>query len=311
MSDVVRITDVAPRDGLQNEAGVVAARDKARLIELLAASAVDEVEATSFVSPRWIPQLGDAEEVLGLVHDSLPGWPHRPILSALVPNERGFERALALHSDAAPLKLAVFAAASETFNKKNTNATIAGSVERFGAFLPRAFARGMRVRFYVSCAVACPYEGPIAPAAVRRVVDLLAPLAPAEAWSGAGAEIDLGDTIGVAEPDDISALLDEFDGVERARLTLHLHDTRGRAAACVERAIGRGVRSFDASAGGLGGCPFAGTPQKPAPGNIATASLLDAIERTGLRHRVDRAKLDEASAFARRIVASARQEAGA
>ena len=346
MTEHVRITDVSPRDGLQNEPGVVPTADKVRLIEALAAAGVDEIEATSFVSAKWVPQLGDAEAVLSAVREAgwfgpravggagvgggeppLPGGEGEarprtlgslsggrgeerpPVLSVLVPNEKGFERALAFHSPEFPLKIAVFTAASETFNRKNTNATIEESIERFRSFLPRAIDAGMPVRFYVSCAIACPYEGPIAPMVVRQLCDQLMTLAPGDWFSAGRAEIDLGDTIGAGSPESIRALLGEFDEPDRARLVLHLHDTFGRAAECVRVALDAGVRAFDGSVAGLGGCPYAGTRQKPAPGNIATETLVRAVHDAGFTTGVDLDALVSAAALAREIVGKARSSA--
>ena len=310
---LVRITDVAPRDGLQNEAAIVPVADKVRLIRALIATGADEIEATSFVSPKWIPQLGDAEEVLAALcgREGIEASRHQgikreaPVISALVPNERGFERAMLFHDrlkDAGypgGLKIAVFTAASETFSKKNTNATIAETIERFRAFIPDARRAGMAVRLYISCVVSCPFEGPIAPIAVRDVADQLLALAP-------GGELDLGDTIGAATVRDLDALLDVFTDAERAALTLHLHDTFGRAAACVARALERGVRSFDGAAGGLGGCPYAGTPDRRAPGNISTETLVHAIREAGFRTHIDESSLAEAGILARELVGRAR-----
>ena len=312
MSDRVRITDVSPRDGLQNERGVVPTQDKARLIDMLAGVGVDEIEATSFVSARWVPQLGDAEEVLGLVRERVrrdreQGRPDArfPVISALVPNDKGFERARAFHDPDGgfPLKIAVFTAASETFSKRNTNAGIDETLERFSVFLPSAFELGMSVRMYVSCAVACPFEGPIAPREVRRVADGLRALVP----PGHEAEIDLGDTIGVAHPDDIDALLDVFDDAEVGALTLHLHDTFARARLCVIRALERGVRSFDGALAGLGGCPYAGTRDAPAPGNVATRVVVGAAHELGFTTGVDLDALAHAAAFARDVARAARE----
>jgi len=308
MPDLVRITDVAPRDGLQNERAIVPTDDKVRLIDLLRLAHVDEVEATSFVSPKWIPQLADAADVLAGVKQLKQVAP-APAISVLVPNAKGFERALAVHRDGFPLKIAVFTAASETFAQKNTNATIAQTIDRFAEFLPAAFDEGMPVRFYISCAVACPFEGAIAPDAVRTVTDQLLALAPAGAITDGRVEIDLGDTIGAAKPADIAALLSVYTPAEIDQLlVLHLHDTFGQAADCAQAALELGVRSFDASAGGLGGCPYAGTKDKPAPGNIATTTLLDTIARMSMETNVNRAALDEASAFAREIIDRARTE---
>lgn len=316
MADIARITDVSPRDGLQNERGVVSTSDKVRLVELLAKTGVHEIEVSSFVSPKWVPQLGDASEVFARVGDSLKsppphpshGWEGIPMLSALVPNEKGFDAACAVNERAGRRligKVSVFTAASETFSRKNTNASIDETIERFAAFVPRAFEMGFEVRMYVSCAVACPFEGPIAPTQVRAVVDKLHAIVP----PGSRAEIDLGDTIGVATTGDIRALLSEFDDPERAALTLHLHDTFHRAASCVREAIGMGVRSFDGSVAGLGGCPYAGTPEKPAPGNISTETLVRAVREAGLECAVNDDELALAASFARQVVANARGSA--
>ena len=307
MSERIRITDVAPRDGLQNEPGVVPAAGKARLVRALAAAGVDEVEVTSFVSPRWVPQLADAGDVLADLLADPPA--RRPVFSALVPNEKGYERFLRHHSEAFPLKLAVFTAASETFSRKNTNASIAETVERFRAFVPDAAERGIAVRCYVSCAVACPYEGPIEPAAVRRVCDGLRELAPDDAWEAGLIELDLGDTIGAGTAESTAALLGVFSEAELAAMTLHLHDTFGRAPECVRAGLEAGVRSFDGSAAGLGGCPFAGTVEAPAPGNISTETLVTACENAGFETGVDRAELAEAATLARELVGIAREGA--
>ena len=332
MAERVRITDVAPRDGLQNEPGVIPTTDKIRLIELLSACSFDEVEVTSLVSPKWVPQLADAGEVLGAIADFADGVrsvarviprPETrdqvgtlPVYSVLVPNEKGFERALAAHEGEGgrghaplPLKISMFTAATETFSKKNTNASIADTIERFRPIVPRALEAGMGVRMYVSCAIACPYEGATDPDAVRRVVDDLLALAP-DTEPRARLDIDLADTIGVAHPDDISALLRRF-GDLTPQITLHLHDTFGRASSCVKTALGMGVRSFDGSAAGLGGCPFASTPGKRAPGNIATDTLVRTVLDAGYRCDVDLDLLGEASDFAREIVERARAEAAA
>lgn len=318
MHERVRLTDVSPRDGLQNEPGVVPAAEKARLISMLARAGLDEIEAASFVSPKWIPQLADAQEVLSLVARD-PGVTGRLgdglALSALVPNDAGYSRleraneAIGAAGGPARLisKVAVFTAASETFSRRNTNAGIDESIARFEAFTARAIADGLAVRAYISCAVACPFEGPIAPAAVRRVADRLLGLAPA---GRVGAiELDLGDTIGAASPADIGALLGAFSPDERSRLTLHLHDTFGRAADCAGAALGLGVRSFDGSAGGLGGCPYAGTPERRAPGNIDTRALVRVVRGAGFGCAVNDGALAGAGAFAQAIAAGARLRA--
>ncbi|MFT3685097.1 MAG: DUF559 domain-containing protein [Phycisphaerales bacterium] len=470
MPDRVRITDVSPRDGLQNEQGVISTADKVRLVELLCATGVDEVEVTSFVSAKWVPQLGDAKEVFEqLLRTPLPGgegqgvgfdrlrntqvsshlpgrfksprnearegevyrkaaieytvpprdrqayarastlrrtetgpeaavWsalrgkqiggfkfrrqhpfgpyildffcaefglaveldgrthagaeargqderrtayleshgltvvrftndfalqnvegvartlqttcerlyrhgnamtnadkhePHpqplpsgegsrsAPLFSALVPNDRGMEGALEVLTATHLLgKVSVFTAASETFSKKNTNAAIAETLERFKPVISRAHEHKLPVRGYISCVIACPFEGSIAPAKVADVAAQLARLGVDE--------IDLGDTIGAGTPETVVAMLtavsrtlgNEFG--KYRNITLHLHDTFGRAADCVKAALDLGVRSFDGSVAGLGGCPYASTPGKRAPGNISTETLVETIERTAL-----------------------------
>ncbi|MHC4948928.1 MAG: hydroxymethylglutaryl-CoA lyase [Planctomycetota bacterium] len=263
----IRITEVGPRDGLQNEAAILSVEDKVLFVELLAASGLDEIEVSSFVSPRWVPQLADADEVFARVRRR-----EGVVYSALVPNLRGLERAVAAGVD----KVAVFTAASETFARRNTNATIAGTIERFRPVVARARAAGLPLRAYVSCVVACPFEGPIEPRRVRDVVARLLDL-------GAD-EVDLGETIGVAVPDDVERLYDGLAGlVEPGRTTLHLHDTRGTALACAVRAVALGVRRFDASCAGLGGCPYA----PGAAGTLATEDLVYLCEQSGWRTDVD------------------------
>ena len=301
----VRITDVSPRDGLQNEPAPIATADKARLVRALLATGVDEVEVTSFVSPKWVPQLGDAAELLAmLARDGVRAGATPatgPMLSALVPNEKGLDALLASNQATGNLiqKASVFTAASETFNQRNTNATIAQSLERFAPVITRAHGAGLRVRGYISCVVACPFEGPIAPAQVARVARQLVDL-------GAD-EIDLGDTIGVATPDTtramLAAVIDALgpDWTAPERLTLHLHDTFARAAHCVRAALEMGVRSFDGSAGGLGGCPYASTPARKAPGNIDTALLVQTIHAAGYATHVQPEALASAGTLARAL----------
>lgn len=291
--DLVRITDVAPRDGLQNEPQSIPTADKARLIRALCDARVDEVEVTSFVSPRWIPQLADADDLLRLLRDEPPASP-RPIFSALVPNEKGMHRALSLLDEGCPLeKVAVFAAASETFSQRNINASIAESLERFEPVAQLARAHNLAGRGYVSCAIACPFEGTISPERVARVaMDL---------YNTGFEEIDLGDTIGAAGPETTAAMLDAVLNAlpSRATVTLHLHDTFGRASGCVREALRLGVRSFDASVGGLGGCPYASTPTSRAPGNISTERILVPIAQEGCTTGLSIPDLDRAGSIAR------------
>ncbi|HWB18952.1 MAG TPA: hydroxymethylglutaryl-CoA lyase, partial [Phycisphaerales bacterium] len=259
------------------EAGVVSTADKVRFVNMLSQTGVAEIEVSSFVSPKWVPQLGDASEVFAAIQRSAG-----VAYSALVPNEKGLEGAIKARID----KAAVFTAASETFSRKNTNASIAETIERFKPVVKGAKAAGMHVRGYVSCVVACPYEGPVKPQQVRIVAEQL--------LSIGVDEIDLGDTIGVAGPADIDKLYEGLNGLlSPDQTTLHLHDTRGTALACAFRAMQLGVRSFDSSAGGLGGCPYA----PGAAGNLATEDLVYLCQRCGVKCGADLNRVVEASRF--------------
>ncbi|MEO1585287.1 MAG: hydroxymethylglutaryl-CoA lyase [Planctomycetota bacterium] len=295
MTERVRITDVSPRDGLQNEPLVegqpIATDRKAALVRASAEAGVDEIEVTSFVSRRWVPQLGDAAELCRLLaREPLEGIE----LSALVPNERGMRGLLEANERAGRLlisKASVFTAASETFSRKNTNATIDETFERFKPVMELARGLGLRVRGYVSCAIACPFDGPIAPAAVADVSRRLHELGVDE--------VDLGDTIGRATPESMREMLSEVTrSVPVDRLVVHLHDTFGRAASCVRAALDHGVRAFDGSAGGLGGCPYASTATERAPGNISLQSLVDAVHDAGFTTGIRADKLSAANALA-------------
>lgn len=301
----IRITDVSPRDGLQAEVSPVATERKAELVRAVQVTGVHEVEVSSFVSPKWIPQLGDATELFAMLAADKPA---HVLYSALVPNMRGFEGALGVNRAARQShgverlidKVSVFTAASETFAQKNTNATIHDTIERFREIVPAAHEQGMSVRGYVSCIVRCPYEGDIPPTAVADVCGRLIEIGVDE--------IDLGDTIGAATPETIEPVIIEAIDMLGGRavndfgdpsLTLHLHDTFGRAADCVRTALELGIRSYDASAGGLGGCPYASTDTARAPGNIALSTLIDTLRGAG----EDIAVNDDALAAAERIAA--------
>ena len=263
----VRIVEVGPRDGLQNEEAIVPAGAKVAFIEALAATGLQVVEATSFVSPRAIPQLADADEVFPRIR-RLPGVRY-PVL---VPNLRGLERAEAAGVDA----VAVFTAASEAFTQHNIGMSIDGSLAAFAPVLARAAGAGWWRRGYVSTAFGCPYSGDVVTEAVVDVSVALMDL-------GCD-EISIGDTIGVAHPDDVRRVVGALLArIPAERLALHLHDTYGRALENVEAGLELGIRIFDASAGGTGGCPYA----PGAPGNLATESLVGLLDRLGYEHGVD------------------------
>jgi len=275
----VTVAEVGPRDGLQNEAAIVPTAAKVRFIEMLAAAGLPVVESTSFVHPAAVPQLADADQVL-------PAIARRPGVRypVLVPNMRGMERAIAAGADA----VAVFTAASEAFSQANIRMTIAESLEAFSPVLAAARAAGMWTRGYVSTAFGCPYQGEVDPAAVADVAVALDEL-------GCD-QISVGDTIGVAEPDDVGRVLSPLlERVPVERLALHLHDTRGRAIDNAEAGLRLGITTFDASASGLGGCPFA----PGAPGNLATETLVSWLHGLGIETGVDEPALFEASAYIR------------
>jgi hydroxymethylglutaryl-CoA lyase len=263
----VHVVEVGPRDGLQNESTNIATGTKVELVDRLAAAGLRTVEATSFVNPKAVPQLADAADVMDRItrRDGV-SYP------VLVPNERGYDGALA----AGATSISVFAAASESFSQRNINASIAESIERFRPIVERAGDDGVHVRGYVSTAWGCPFEGPIAPGAVHDVVQRLADLGITD--------VSIGDTIGVAVPTEIEPVIGpllEFDA--DLHLALHLHDTRGTALANVWAGLQLGIDTFDASVGGLGGCPFA----PGATGNLATEDLVWMLHRCGIDTGVD------------------------
>jgi hydroxymethylglutaryl-CoA lyase len=270
------VVEVGPRDGLQNEPRVIPAAAKIAFVEALAAAGLRHVEVSSFVSPARVPQLADAEEVCrGLQRRSGVTY------TALVPNEKGLERALSAGIDS----IALLTAASETFNRRNLGCTIGESLERARRLVERARPLGLRLRAYISTAFVCPYEGLIPPERVLTLVEELRAMGVAN--------LSLGDTLGAAFPDAVSRLLELLE--ERGPLegiALHLHDTYRRALSNVLAGLLHGIREFDASAGGLGGCPFA----PGARGNLATEELVDFLEGMGIATGVDATKLREASA---------------
>jgi hydroxymethylglutaryl-CoA lyase len=273
MGDFVRIVEVGPRDGLQNEKQQVATADKIALIDRLSATGLRSIEATSFVSPKWVPQLADAAEVMaGITRRTGISYP------VLVPNEQGYARALAAGAD----EVAVFTAASEQFNRTNTNAGIDESLQRFAPVLARAEADGVKVRGYVSTVLGCPYQGEVPLADVVRV---------AHALHAMGChEISLGDTIGVGTPLKARAMLRAVAAeVPMAALAVHFHDTYGQALANVAACLEDGVRVVDAAVGGTGGCPYA----RGASGNVASEDVVYMLHGMGMDTGIDLPALAE------------------
>ncbi len=272
----VRIHEVGPRDGLQNESVALPIEVKAEFIARLAQAGLNTVEATSFVHPKWVPQLADAEELFPLVSE-LPQQHPGLRLPVLVPNERGLDRALALGAT----EIAVFGSATETFAARNLNRTVAESLEMFAPVVHRATEAGVRVRGYLSMCFGDPWEGPVGAGQVVAVGKALLELG--------CAELSLGDTIGTGTPGQVEALLGAFAaaGVGPERLAVHFHDTYGQALANTLAALRCGVSVVDASAGGLGGCPYA----KSATGNLATEDLVWMLNGLGVETGVDLAAL--------------------
>ncbi|MBS1713364.1 MAG: hydroxymethylglutaryl-CoA lyase [Armatimonadetes bacterium] len=270
---MIRIVEVAPRDGLQNEAVFVPTGTKARFVADLAAAGLQEIEVTSFVSPKWVPQLADAAELCAQV-------PEGVLWSALVPNAKGLERAL----EQGTKRIAVFTAASEAFTQKNINMSVDESILTF-ADVVREFRGAVSdgwVRAYLSTAFECPYSGKVDPKLPGRLALRLLDIGVDE--------VSIGDTTGVAVPKEVRAVIRSL-GVERSRVAWHFHDTRGTAVANVQVALDTGFTSFDASAGGLGGCPYA----PGAGGNLATDDLVYLLERSGFECGVDSIALAKAS----------------
>ncbi|HTQ77389.1 MAG TPA: hydroxymethylglutaryl-CoA lyase [Burkholderiales bacterium] len=283
----VRIVEVGPRDGLQNEKGELPTAVKLELIERLADAGLPAVEATAFVSPKWIPQMADHTEVLERIRRR-PGVAY-PVLT---PNLKGFEAARA----AGATEVAVFGAASEAFSKKNINCSIAESLARFQPVVEKALKSNIRVRGYVSCVVGCPYEGEVPPQKVAAVAGALADMG--------CYEVSLGDTIGVGTPGRIKAMIGACaERVPVERLAGHYHDTYGQALANIYASMEEGVATFDASVAGLGGCPYA----KGASGNVATEDVVYMLQGLGIETGVDLEKLVETGAW---ISAVLRRESG-
>lgn len=286
--DFVRLVEVGPRDGLQNEAATVPTEVKVELIERLAAAGLSAVEATAFVSPKWIPQMADHTEVLRRLRRK-PGVAY-PVLT---PNLKGFEAARA----AGAQEVAVFGAASEAFSMKNINCSIAESLERFAPVVAQAKEHGIRVRGYVSCVLGCPYEGEVKPQRVAEVAGAL--------FDMGCYEVSLGDTIGVGTPGKTKTMIDACaKRVPLPKLAGHYHDTYGQALANIYASLELGVSTFDASIAGLGGCPYAAG----ASGNVATEDVVYMLHGLGIKTGVDLERLVETgewiSAFLKRPSAS-------
>ncbi len=278
MSEHVRIFEMGPRDGLQNESRIIPTLDKIKLVDMLSECGFSHIEVTSFVSPKWVPQMADAAGVLAEIHRR-----EGVVYSALTPNLRGYEAAMMAGAD----EVAVFGSASEGFSQKNINCSIQESFERFLPIIQAAMSDNIKVRGYVSCVTDCPYDGPTPP---EQVAEVAARLLDAGCY-----EISLGDTIGAGTPDTVARMLEAVEKVVPAdRLAGHFHDTHNRALENIETSLDFGLRVFDAAVGGLGGCPYA----EGAKGNVDTVAVARLMERLGFETGLDVGKLLEAAEFA-------------
>ncbi|XP_059090625.1 hydroxymethylglutaryl-CoA lyase, mitochondrial-like isoform X2 [Tigriopus californicus] len=278
LPSLVRIVEVGPRDGLQNEKTVVSTEVKLNFISKLAQSGLTHVEATSFVSPKWVPQMADHNEIMTALKEdrSEVNYP------VLVPNIKGLESALKVGVK----EIAIFGAVSESFTQKNINCSIAESLQRFELVMKKAQEHNLKVRGYVSCVVGCPYEGPIKPVAVAKV---------AKAMKGMGCyEVSLGDTIGVGTPGTMRAMLEQvLKEVEPSDLAVHCHDTYGQALANILTALEYQISVVDSSTAGLGGCPYA----KGASGNVATEDVVYMLHGMSIKTGVDLDRVIEAGKY--------------
>lgn len=278
MSHQVTIFEMGPRDGLQNEKTQIATTDKITLVNLLSECGFSKIEVTSFVSPKWVPQMADAAAVLAGINRK-----SGVVYTALTPNLTGFENAMRADAD----EVAIFGSASEGFSQANINCTIAQSLERFEPVVRAAQSAGIPVRGYVSCVTDCPYDGPTAPDKVAEV---------SQALINMGCyEVSLGDTIGAATPQSTAKMLSAVLTVVPAeKLAGHFHDTQARALENIDVSLDMGVRVFDAAVGGLGGCPYA----PGAAGNVATEAVVDLMARRGFETGIDPDRLARVGAFA-------------
>lgn len=289
MPKSVEIVEVGPRDGLQNEKFHVPMGDKIQLIQKLSASGIKRIEAGSFVSPNWVPQMADTPDIFEyLLRNGRVKNSSSSRYSALTPNIRGLQKAKELGVE----EVAIFGAASESFSQKNINCDIETSIDRFTEVCEAALDHGIRVRGYVSCVLGCPYEGAIDPqivaAVTKRMLDL------------GCYEISLGDTIGVGDPKSTRVLLDTVlaSGIPADKLAVHFHDTYGMAIANILVALEKGIKVIDSSVSGLGGCPYA----QGASGNVATEDVVYLLDGLGIKHNVDLSKLLEAQTFIDKVL---------
>ena len=281
MSDFVTLVEMSPRDGLQNEKNLITTADKIELINLLSECGFSKIEATSFVSPKWVPQLGDATEVMAGISRQ-----KEVVYSVLTPNLRGFENAVEVNAD----EVAIFTSASEGFCQKNINCSIAESIERFAPIMDAAKLKNIPVRGYVSCVTDCPYDGIISPSKVAEVSKALIDMG--------CFEVSLGDTIGTGTPEKVSDMLNAvLEQVPASKLAGHFHDTSNTALDNITVSLEAGLRVFDSSVGGLGGCPYA----PGAKGNVATESVIELLHQAGYSTGLDLDQVNEVARFAKTL----------
>ncbi|MEM0948911.1 MAG: hydroxymethylglutaryl-CoA lyase [Pseudomonadota bacterium] len=281
MRDQVTLVEMGPRDGLQNEPAVIPTDEKIRLVDMLSTCGFTRIEVTSFVSPKWVPQMADAADVMAGIRRE-PGITY----AALTPNMIGLNAAIAADAD----EVAIFASASEGFSQKNINCSVAESLARFTPVAEAAGSAGVPLRGYVSCVTDCPFDGPTPPRTVARVSKALVDMG--------CYEVSLGDTIGSGTPDTVSAMLDAVvSQIPANQLAGHYHDTNARALNNIEVSLGFGLRVFDSSVGGLGGCPYA----PGAPGNVATEAVAKLVEEHGFETGLNLDRLAETALFAQTL----------
>ena len=278
MNNKVRIFEMGPRDGLQNEKKLIETADKITLVDMLSDCGFEKIEVTSFVSPKWVPQMADASEVMaGITREAGVSY------AVLTPNMRGYDGALAAKAD----EIAVFGSASEGFSQSNINCSVAESIERFKPVIATALQDNIPVRGYISCVTNCPFDGPTPPETVARIAETLFKLG--------CYEVSLGDTIGHGTPETISVMLDAvLQGVPAEKLAGHYHDTLGNALANISASLEKGLRTYDAAIGGLGGCPYA----PGAKGNVDTGAVVSMLDSLGFNTDIDSGKLRAAADFA-------------